>query len=152
MWESEIGHWISEKIDEINLFMIKLLGTLLTVLTIIGYLESVSRFDHLLDIHIIVVAILFLVITMTGFSVYVYRLSGMLWLIFQLCKFCHRSCLIERSWSKGFLDLHERQTQSSEQSWRNGWELVDCGTQIYIFSQLFFILYSLTKIQNVDGG
>ena len=78
MWESEIGHWISEKIDEINLFMIKLLGTILTVLTVIGYLESVSRFDHLLDIHIIVVAILFLVITMTGFSVYVYRLSGML--------------------------------------------------------------------------
>ena len=78
MWESEIGHWISEKIDEINLLMIKLLGTLLTVLAVIGYLESVSRFDHLLDIHIIVVAILFLVITMTGFSVYVYRLSGML--------------------------------------------------------------------------
>ena len=78
MWESEIGHWISEKIDEINLLMIKILGTLLTVLTVIGYLESVSRFDHLLDIHIIVVAILFLVITMTGFSVYVYRLSGML--------------------------------------------------------------------------
>ena len=78
MWESEIGHWISEKIDEINLFMIKLLGTILTVLTVIGYLESVSKFEHLLDIHIIVVAILFLVITMTGFSVYVYRLSGML--------------------------------------------------------------------------
>ena len=78
MWESEIGHWISEKIDEINLFMIKLLGTILTVLAVIGYLESVSRFDHLLDIHIIVVAILFLIITMTGFSVYVYRLSGML--------------------------------------------------------------------------
>ena len=78
MWESEIGHWISEKIDEINLLMIKLLGTLLTVLTVIGYLESVSRFDHLLDIHVIVVAILFLVITMIGFSVYVYRLSGML--------------------------------------------------------------------------
>ena len=78
MWESEIGHWISEKIDEINLFMIKLLGTILTVLAVIGYLESVSKFEHLLDIHIIVVAILFLVITMTGFSVYVYRLSGML--------------------------------------------------------------------------
>ena len=67
MWESEIGYWISEKVDEINLLMIKLLGTLLTVLTVIGYLDSVSRFDHLLTIHIIVIAIILLMITMKRF-------------------------------------------------------------------------------------
>ena len=68
MWESEIGYWISEKMDEINLLMIKLLGTLLTVLTVIGYLDSVSRFEHLLNIHIIVFAIILLMITMKRFS------------------------------------------------------------------------------------
>ena len=72
MWESEVVYWISEKMDEINLLMIKLLGTLLTVLTDIGYLDSVSRFEHILNIHIIVVAFILLMITLTGYSVYVY--------------------------------------------------------------------------------
>ena len=69
---SQVGHWISDHGDQINLLTIKITGTLLTVLTVFGYVESVSKFDHLLNIHIIVVSIILLMITLTGYSVYVY--------------------------------------------------------------------------------
>ena len=69
---SQVGHWINDHIDQINLLVIKISGTLLTALTVIGYVESVSKFDHLLNIHIIVVSIIILMITLTGYSVYVY--------------------------------------------------------------------------------
>ena len=69
---SEVRHWISDHGDQINLLKIKITGTLLTVLTVFGYVESVSKFDHLLNIHIIVVSIILLMITLTGYSVYVY--------------------------------------------------------------------------------
>ena len=69
---SQVGHWISDHMDQINLLTIKISGTLLTVLTVIGYIESVSKFDHLLNLHIIIVAVILLMITLTGYSVYVY--------------------------------------------------------------------------------
>ena len=71
---SKVGHWISDNRDQINLFMIKILGTILTALAIIGYLLSLSKFDHLLNIHIMVVAFLLLMVTLTGHSVYVYKM------------------------------------------------------------------------------
>ena len=69
-----VGYWISDHGDQINLLTIKICGTLLTALTVFGYVESVSKFDHLLNIHIIIVAIILLMITLTGYSVYVYTM------------------------------------------------------------------------------
>ena len=69
---SQVGDWISEHGDQINLLTIKISGTLLTALTVIGYVDSVSKFDDLLSIHIIVVSTILLVITLLGYSVYVY--------------------------------------------------------------------------------
>ena len=63
---SKLGDWISDNRDQINLFMIKILGTILTALAIIGYLVSVSKFDHLLNIHIVVLAFILLIMTLTG--------------------------------------------------------------------------------------
>ena len=71
---SKLGDWISDNRDQINLFMIKILGTILTALAIIGYLVSVSKFDHLLNIHIVVLAFILLIMTLTGYSVYVYKM------------------------------------------------------------------------------
>ena len=69
---SKLGDWIRDNIDKIELIMIKMLGTVLTSLAIIGYLDSVSKFDHLLNIHNLVVATILLMISLTGYSVYVY--------------------------------------------------------------------------------
>lgn len=71
---SGVGDWIRDNIDQINLFMIKILGTILTALAIIGYLDSVSKFDQLLIIHNLVVAFILLIVTLTGYSVYVYKM------------------------------------------------------------------------------
>ena len=71
---SKVGDWIRDNRDQINLFMIKMSGTVLTALAIIGYLVSVSKFDHLLNIHIMIVAFLLLIVTLTGYSVYVYKM------------------------------------------------------------------------------
>ena len=60
--------------DQINLFIIKILGTIFTALAVFGYLVSVSKFDFLLNIHIMVVAFILLIVTLTGYSVYVYRM------------------------------------------------------------------------------
>ena len=69
---SQVRHLISDHRDQINLLTIKITLTLLTALTVIGYVDSVSKFDHLLNIHIIVVSTILLMITLTGYSVYIY--------------------------------------------------------------------------------
>ena len=71
---SKVGDWIRVKRDQINIFMIQILGTILTALATIGYLVSVSKYDHLLNIHIMVVAFILLIVTLTGYSVYVYKM------------------------------------------------------------------------------
>ena len=71
---STFGDWLSDNRDQINLYMVKILGTMLTALAIIGYLDSVSKFDHHLTIHQLIVAFILLMITLTGFSVYVYTM------------------------------------------------------------------------------
>ena len=71
---STFGDWLSDNRDQINLYMVKILGTILTALAIIGYLDSVSKFDHHLTIHHLVVAFIFLMITLTGYSVYIYAM------------------------------------------------------------------------------
>ena len=71
---SKFGEWINDNQDKIDLIVIKMLGTILTALTIIGYFESVSKFDDLLNIHIIIVSIILLMITLTGYSVYIYAM------------------------------------------------------------------------------
>ena len=65
---SQFVSWISDHIDQINLLMIKILGTILTALTVLGYIASVSKLDHLLNIHIIVVATILLMITLMGYT------------------------------------------------------------------------------------
>ena len=71
---SKVGDWISDNRGQINLFMIKILGSFLTALAVIGYLVSVSKFDHVLNIHIMVLAFILLIVTLTGYSVYVYKM------------------------------------------------------------------------------
>ena len=71
---SKVGDWISDNSDQINLFMIKIFGTILTAFATIGYWVSVSKFDHLLNINIMVVAFILLMVTLTGYSVYVYKM------------------------------------------------------------------------------
>ena len=71
---STFGDWLSDNRDQINLYMVKILGTILTALAIIGYLDSVSKFDNHLTIHQLIVAFILLMITLTGFSVYVYTM------------------------------------------------------------------------------
>ena len=67
--------WITEHQDGINLFLIKLTGTALTLLTIIGYLDAVSSWSWLLNIHIIVFAIILLMINLLGYSVYLIKMK-----------------------------------------------------------------------------
>ena len=71
---SKVGDWIRDNRDQINLFIIRILGIILTALATIGYLVGVSKFNHLLNIHIMVVAFLLLIVTLTGYSVYVYKM------------------------------------------------------------------------------
>ena len=71
---SKLRDWIIDNRDKIELIMIKILGTVLTALAIIGYLDSVSQFDEHLTIHNLVVAFILLMITLTGYSVYVYAM------------------------------------------------------------------------------
>ena len=71
---SKVGDWIMDNRDQINLFIIKILGTIFTALAVFGYLVSVSKFDYLLNIHIMVVAFILLIVTLTGYSVYVYKM------------------------------------------------------------------------------
>ena len=66
---------IMEHQDRIELFLIKLTGTSLTVLTICGYLDVVSNWDWLLNIHIIVFAIILLMINLLGYSVYLIKMK-----------------------------------------------------------------------------
>ena len=67
--------WITEHQDGINLFLIKLTGTALTVLTTFGYLDAVSNWSWLLNIHIIVFAIILLMINLLGYSVYLIKMK-----------------------------------------------------------------------------
>ena len=71
---SKLGDWIRDNMDKIELIMIKMLGTVLTSLAIIGYLDSVSKFDNNLNIHNLVLATILLMISLTGYSVYVYTM------------------------------------------------------------------------------
>ena len=71
---SKLGDWIRDNMDKIELIMIKILGTVLTALAIIGYLYSVSKFDNNLNIHNLVLATILLMISLTGYSVYVYTM------------------------------------------------------------------------------
>ena len=73
---SEVRHRISENRDKIELFIIKATGTILTLIGIIGYLDSVSRISLLLDIHYLILAAILLMITLAGFSVYVYKMMS----------------------------------------------------------------------------
>ena len=61
--------------DRINLFLIKLTGTSLTALTICGYLDAVSNWGLLLNIHIILFAIILLMINLLGYSVYLIKMK-----------------------------------------------------------------------------
>ena len=54
---SKVRDYISDNMDQINLIVIKVSGTILTALAVIGYLDSVSKFDQLIKIHNILVAI-----------------------------------------------------------------------------------------------
>ena len=60
--------------DRINLLMMKMSGTVLTTLAIIGYLDSVSKFASLLRLHITALALLLLVVALLGYSVYLYKM------------------------------------------------------------------------------
>ena len=71
---STFGYWLSDNRDQVNFFMVKILGTILTALAIIGYLDSVSKLDDHLTIHHLVVAFILLMITLLGYSVYVYTM------------------------------------------------------------------------------
>lgn len=61
--------------DGINLFIIKMTGTVLTALTICGYLDAVSNWDWLLNIHIIIFSIVLLLINLMGYSVYLIKMK-----------------------------------------------------------------------------
>ena len=71
---SRVCDWISDNRDRINLCMIKMTCLILTVLAIYGYLDSVSKFATLLNLHIIAMALLLLVVTLLGYSVYLYKM------------------------------------------------------------------------------
>ena len=71
---SKVRDFISDNRDQINLIVIKVSGTILTAIAVIGYLDSVSKFDLLVKIHNILVAVMLLMITLTGYSVYVYTM------------------------------------------------------------------------------
>ena len=71
---SRVCDWISDNRDRINLCMIKMTCLILTVLAIYGYLDSVSKFATLLNLHIIALALLLLVVTLLGYSVYLYKM------------------------------------------------------------------------------
>ena len=71
---SKFRDFISDNRDQINLIVIKVSGTILTAVSVIGYLDSVSKFDHLIKIHNILVAFILLMITLMGYSVYVYTM------------------------------------------------------------------------------
>ena len=66
---------IIEHQERIELFLIKLTGTALTALTICGYLDAVSNWGWLLNIHIILFAIILLVINLLGYSVYLIKMK-----------------------------------------------------------------------------
>ena len=61
--------------DGINLFIIKMTGTVLTALTICGYLDAVSNWDWLLNIHIILFSVILLLINLMGYSVYLIKMK-----------------------------------------------------------------------------
>ena len=71
---TEVGHLIRDNVDKMNLFAMKTLGTILLFLAVFGYLESVSKFDHLLSIHISIAALILLLVSILGYSVYTYKM------------------------------------------------------------------------------
>ena len=71
---SKVRDYISDNMDQINLIVIKVSGTILTALAVIGYLDSVSKFDQIIKVHNILVAFILLMITLMGYSVYVYTM------------------------------------------------------------------------------
>ena len=71
---SKVNDFISDNKDQINLIMIKMSGTITTCLVIFGYLEAVSKFDPLLNIHNLIMAAILLIITLAGYSVYVFTM------------------------------------------------------------------------------
>ena len=66
---------MSEHQDGINLWLMKISGSLLTTLAILGYLDAVSEWETLLNIHIIVLSIILLVINLLGYSVYLIKVE-----------------------------------------------------------------------------
>ena len=66
---------ILEHQDEINLILIKMTGTALTALTIGGYLDAVSHWEWLLDIHIVIFSVILLMINLLGYSVYLIKMK-----------------------------------------------------------------------------
>ena len=71
---SKVRDFISDNRDQINLIVIKVSGTILTAVAVIGYLDSVSKVEQLIKIHNILVAFILLMITLMGYSVYVYTM------------------------------------------------------------------------------
>lgn len=66
---------IVEHQDRINLILIKITGTALTALTIGGYLDAVSNWSWLLNIHIVLFSVILLMINLLGYSVYLIKMK-----------------------------------------------------------------------------
>lgn len=66
---------ILENQDRINVILIKMTGTALTALTIGGYLDAVSHWDWLLNIHIVIFSVILLMINLLGYSVYLIKMK-----------------------------------------------------------------------------
>ena len=66
---------IVEHQDGINLILIKITGTALTALTIVGYLDAVSNWGWLLNIHIVLFSVVLLMINLLGYSVYLIKMK-----------------------------------------------------------------------------
>ena len=66
---------IMEHQDTIIFIIIKMTGTILTALTICGYLDSVSHWGWLLNTHIILFAIILLTVSLLGYSVYLIKMK-----------------------------------------------------------------------------
>ena len=56
--------------DDIDLWIMKTIGSILTIMAVLGYLDAVSKLEMLLIFHIIVVALFLLVIVQLGYSVF----------------------------------------------------------------------------------
>ena len=66
---------IVEHQDRINLILIKMTGSVLVALTVCGYLDAVSNWVWLLNIHIVLFSVILLMINLLGYSVYLIKMK-----------------------------------------------------------------------------